>query len=437
MNNCTKCAPGTVVPAPEYNKAGSCNQPACSLHTVIIPKAKGSDAPGQPYAPILGGYQNTILVYEATGSVYLYDENGVFTNLTGNSILPVIEALKQQVEASTEQVNTLDSTLTAEIANRQSADVDLQSLITTLQSSLNTETTARESADTTLTNNYNELKAQVNSMSGDSSTEAEAREAADANLQEQINTLQTDLTSETAAREAADNTLTNSVDNLQASIETLTTKVENATGKSGNLPDSLVQQVLVNSNPTGNNVTIQATDLDLTTGATSSTVGTISYKTVGGQSILGEGDIPVSGGSSTALPTSFVSKGQLGTPNEDWTVTGTMQTIKSFNLSAGTYLVYMMVRGLTPTAETQGVLRFSLSGVQALDNANNPSILDISFSTTSATAGHDTQCIEVSSSTEVSLRASVLSALNITLKGNATGSGSYALLLVPTSSSAL
>lgn len=294
MNNCN-CKPGTVPAAPIYNKASACGEPACSLHTVVIPKSKGSDAPGQPNAPIVGGYKNMIVIYESTGSVYLFDEQGIYTSLTGEQLLVAIDALQKQVDASTTQVASMQSALTTEITARQNADTDLQALIQMLQTKLNNETIARETGDSTLQNNLTALEARVNAMSGGSSTEEEERKAADAELQAQIDTLQTQLETETTAREEVDNTLTSNIADLQTSVSDLNTKVNTAVGASANLPASVLQTATISSDATANTVSVSTNGVALEDGAPQTSTSNISLKTINGESIIGTGDIEVEG----------------------------------------------------------------------------------------------------------------------------------------------
>lgn len=93
MNNCN-CKSGTNISSQRFNTAtncellqsGSCHggtgcgsSSSCGLCTVTIPANKGTDAAGQPYAPQLGAWTNTIVRYAATGAVYIYDSNGIYT----------------------------------------------------------------------------------------------------------------------------------------------------------------------------------------------------------------------------------------------------------------------------------------------------------------------------------------------------------------------
>lgn len=62
-----------------------CRQVDCTkLRTFKLPVDMGTDEEGQPYAPKLGAYHNAIVIYESTGSVYLYDDEGIFTKVNSN-----------------------------------------------------------------------------------------------------------------------------------------------------------------------------------------------------------------------------------------------------------------------------------------------------------------------------------------------------------------
>lgn len=65
--------------------ATKCRKVDCSrLLTFKLPLDLGTDDEGQPYAPKLGAYKNAIVIYESTGSVYLYDDEGIYTKVNSN-----------------------------------------------------------------------------------------------------------------------------------------------------------------------------------------------------------------------------------------------------------------------------------------------------------------------------------------------------------------
>lgn len=178
-----------TVPAPNYNTATNCSKTVCGLTTVVIPKSKGGDWAGQPVPPTLGAYQNTIVVYEKTGSVYIYDENGVYTSLTGQALVPVIEELENMMKEVTNTVNNFASELTQERTERVQSDVDIRALIEALQQQVNNEASARENAEKAINDRVDKLEGEILAAGGDVTAETDAREAADAELQSQIDQL--------------------------------------------------------------------------------------------------------------------------------------------------------------------------------------------------------------------------------------------------------
>lgn len=212
MNSNCACQPG-VSTSPTYNQASSCGTPPTQLTTVTIKADEGDDSATAPYAPRLGAWQNTIVHYLKNNAVYLYDVNGVYTNLTGtdwgttiNNLQEALTALQGTVTANkseadeaiaalqaanatqdatiaslTQRVETENTNLTNELASLTSQVTNVVAVNTNLQSALATETAARESADSTLTDNL--------------AAEAAARANADTALQTAID----------AATTAADN----------------------------------------------------------------------------------------------------------------------------------------------------------------------------------------------------------------------------------------
>lgn len=300
MNKCN-CSAGSPAPASNYNRATNCQQDICSLHTVVIPKSKGSDAPGQPYAPKLGGYQNAIVTYEKTGAVYIFDEKGIFTNLTGSELVRMVETVQAQLQSLQQQVDENTDNLSKETQNRIQAQINLQNTLTALQQALTTETNARIAGDETLTNTINELQQRVITNNQTTTNDVADLKATDATQQEQINNLTTALATETANRENADNTIQESVNSLQTAVTDLDSKITDSLGKAGNLPDNLIQSAELNTDSEGSTVSLLTSMLDLETGESTSTSQVANFKTVNGESIVGEGDIEVSGGGADVV----------------------------------------------------------------------------------------------------------------------------------------
>lgn len=105
FNDCSQqCNPG-LVPGPAPTK---CRQVDCAkLRTFRLPVDMGTDDEGQPYAPKPGAYHNAIVIYEATGSVYLYDDEGIFTKVNSNA--DGIQVINQQVQRDTTLTTTQSS----------------------------------------------------------------------------------------------------------------------------------------------------------------------------------------------------------------------------------------------------------------------------------------------------------------------------------------
>lgn len=67
-----------------------------TLRTKIIPASLGG--PDGAYAPKPGAEYNTIVVYQATGDIYEYDSNGVFTAMFPNSTLATNYYTKTEID---------------------------------------------------------------------------------------------------------------------------------------------------------------------------------------------------------------------------------------------------------------------------------------------------------------------------------------------------
>lgn len=196
-----------------------CENPPTQLRTIKIPMDKGGDGENDPLAPKLGAWQNAIVVYEKTGSIYLYDVNGAYTNLTGTDYAAEVIELAAQLEQTNQNLANLQDALTAETTERQNADTELQGSINANTNAISAETTARENAITGLTSQVNQAIVTAESFATDIADEATAREAAD-------NTLTTNLAAETSARETTDTNLQSQITKNTNDIETL----QNAVG---------------------------------------------------------------------------------------------------------------------------------------------------------------------------------------------------------------
>lgn len=81
------------VPAP-LNQG--CRPDKITLRTKVIPANLGDDTGA--FAPSVGAEYNTIVVYQSNGAVYLYDSNGVFTEVKDANIQELTESLQEDVE---------------------------------------------------------------------------------------------------------------------------------------------------------------------------------------------------------------------------------------------------------------------------------------------------------------------------------------------------
>lgn len=199
---------------------------------IVIPATLGDDT---VVVPEIGKYYNTLLAYEANGSVYLYSSDGIPTKLS-TDIGELETMLEEEIvtrEADDEGLRLLITEETAaRIASMASIRDELNDAsdmlgarIDSLSSSLSAETTARETADTML---REEL-----------ADEAEARRTADETLTQSlsgeitnrgnaINALQTSLNNEISARQTADTALQETIDELP-----IPTRVSELTNDSG------------------------------------------------------------------------------------------------------------------------------------------------------------------------------------------------------------
>ena len=142
MNNCNQgcgCDHGAGV------IAGPCTSRNCGksnenlrIKTVVLQPSLGTDEKGQPYAPKLGAYINTIVTYQANGALYLYDSRGIFTKVTSDS---TAEALATEITNRIAQGEQLNEAIvkTAEM----------------LQTNINVEVNAREQDRDNLQENIN------------------------------------------------------------------------------------------------------------------------------------------------------------------------------------------------------------------------------------------------------------------------------------------
>lgn len=195
MNSCN-CKPGVVV-SPEYNTASSCETTPTQLRTVTIPAEKGGDAPSDLFAPRLGSWQNTIVVYAKNKAVYIYDVNGVYTNLTGTDWGTQIADLVAQLDALQEQLDANAATVNGQLTSLNTITSTLQADVAAANSSLTDETTARKAADTSLAQQITSLQTQLNQVAQEATGQSTAITA----LQTTMSTLQSQVDSNTTSIE--------------------------------------------------------------------------------------------------------------------------------------------------------------------------------------------------------------------------------------------
>lgn len=95
------------------------------FHRVDVPAAMGDDI---TYPPENGLYKNVLLVYEANNHTYLYNSDGIPTNLSLD-----ISELEERMDEAEEDIDILDGELEDEALAREQADEDLQSQIDTIK----------------------------------------------------------------------------------------------------------------------------------------------------------------------------------------------------------------------------------------------------------------------------------------------------------------
>lgn len=259
MNNCNCQTPGTVV-APNYNKASSCVTPPTQLRTVTIPKAQGGDGKNEPYAPQLGAYQNTIVIYQKTGSVYLYDINGVYTNLTGTDWGTEIAQIADELSQMGMTLESITANLDKEVQDRIAANTALSNQLTELSDNLTMETTDRTTADTELQEQISAAQTQLNQIGAKVDVQGESLTADVAALQTNINQL--------ANKEAED------VADLQESINKNATDIAALQAGAGGESEAFAKAVVLDvaaAEATANQVSLTVTTGNLGTDQTTET----------------------------------------------------------------------------------------------------------------------------------------------------------------------
>lgn len=226
------------------------------------------------YTPEPGDYHERIVIDETRDKQWLFDCDGVFTDITGSDIEIANEfgdktgaAISQKfftdtVETLNSDINLALDGLEAEIATREEADTALAGDIlaertarinadAALEQDIVEEAAARASADSALSSSVESLSSSLSSeeaarqaadaaLSTAIANETSARETADTTLQSNIDGVASGLTAEATARAQADTTLQNNIDSevsartsadsaLDARIAANTTAISNET----------------------------------------------------------------------------------------------------------------------------------------------------------------------------------------------------------------
>lgn len=100
-----------------------------TLRTTVIPASAGSDLEGT-FAPKPGAYYNTVVSYQATGAVFIYDSNGVYTQIEPDNYAELVakvnglaEALETLRQKEQEDVDNLQENIN-QLANKEAEDVE-------------------------------------------------------------------------------------------------------------------------------------------------------------------------------------------------------------------------------------------------------------------------------------------------------------------------
>lgn len=184
------------------------------IKTVVLQPSLGTDEEGQPYAPRLGAYTNTIVTYQANDAVYLYDSRGIYTKL---NVTP--EDIEEKIHALMEADNTLNQAIvkTAEM----------------LQTNINMEVNARVSDRDNLQTNINQ--------------EVENREGADAEINAKLEGMNHDVENLLELTEAFPNTIVSDITG-----ETTETGTTLTISKSTlNSPETSTSEIIIPSNGPG------------------------------------------------------------------------------------------------------------------------------------------------------------------------------------------
>lgn len=147
-----------------------CGRPAkITLRTKVYPAALGDDTEGAPYAPRLGACYNTVVLYQANGAIYLYDSNGIYTNIEPGGYAELVakvdglaEALEELKQKEQEDVDNLQENIN-QLANKEAEDVEnlqtnINQEVENREAAITAEATAREEADTEINQRITDIQ---------------------------------------------------------------------------------------------------------------------------------------------------------------------------------------------------------------------------------------------------------------------------------------
>lgn len=273
-----------VVPGPCVPKTCTKENNNLRIKTVTLPASAGTDEEGQPYAPKLGAYTNSIVVYQANGATYIYDSRGIYTKFESGQTA-ALEAKVEQITAGMDELflpvkeaatvatyqalTELDPAtlpggayVRVEVDELHNGQASLYSYDTAkgewgyigaatpyytrtevdtttqeIDAAITAETTAREQAITTLENNTQGSLAGLNT---DLQAEVARAKTAEGNLD-------TAVQNETTARQTADDNLQTQIDAIVASTDVkdvVGTKADLNTYDTGTLGNNDIIKVL-------------------------------------------------------------------------------------------------------------------------------------------------------------------------------------------------
>lgn len=188
------------------------------FHTVSVSASQGDH---KTFPPVQGAYKNTLLKYEADGFVYLYNSDGIYTELGGaGGGVSEFDLLQNRPRYNGEEMtsatnividdkidNTSENAVQNKVIAKALADKDAD--LTEINNKLTQEISDRTAGDTAL---HDSINAETSARQAGDTTLQTALTAETARAGEAEKTLQDNINAETQGREAADNTLQDNID---------------------------------------------------------------------------------------------------------------------------------------------------------------------------------------------------------------------------------